>query len=296
MNDFQTVGTAATSPSAEGNYIDNTDVDNWPDGISNAAKLIIIRAAENMIEKLTKDYFYAKPFAIVRDGNGKNRMFLGLIPNILSVTEIKVSGVTMVTSLYAFDDDAIFRAIVSGSQCKAIEGITLSGSDPVSVNVTSHGFITGETARLISIVGFSPLMDGEFGVTKTDDDNFTLNGTDSSDYTGPFTSGTVCFATLAELHYQTGREADSFVKGLANIEIAGTYGWATCPAAIKQVAVILCRYENDGTLYTKYDDVASDRLGDASYNRADKKFLMGIHEADRLIRNYIRKKPVLCAV
>jgi len=280
----------------EGNYIIDTDIDNWPAGITDAEKLRIIQAAENLIEKITKDYFYAKPFTLVMDGNGKNRLFLGLIPGLLSITQIKLSGIVLSSSLYAFSDYAVFRAAVAGNQCKAIEGITLSGSDPVSINITSHGFITGETARLILVAGVSPSLDGEYPVTKVDADNFTLNGTDSSDYSGSFTSGTACFATLAEMHYLTGREEGGFPKGLANIEITGTCGWAACPATIKQVAIILCRYENDGTLYTKYDDLVSDRLGDASYSRGDKAFLTGLQEADRLLRNYIRKRPVLNAV
>ena len=84
-----------------------------------------------------------------------------------------------------------------------------------------------------------------------------------------------------------------FSRGTNNIKITGMYGWSTCPAAIKSAAIILCRYENDETLYTMYDDVVSDKLADATYSRGNKKFLTGIHEADKLIRNYIRKKPML---
>ena len=86
-----------------------------------------------------------------------------------------------------------------------------------------------------------------------------------------------------------------FSKGLSNIKITGTYGWETCPPAIEQAAVILCMYENDETLYTKYEDVVSDKLADAAYSRGSKKFMTGIHEADRLIRNYIRRKPIMGA-
>ena len=84
-----------------------------------------------------------------------------------------------------------------------------------------------------------------------------------------------------------------FPKGMGNIKITGTYGWSACPVSIKRAAVILCRYENDETLYTKYDDLVSDRLGDMSQSRGQKKFLTGLMEADRLIRNYIRKRPMM---
>lgn len=280
----------------KGHYLVDTDVDNWVAEESDANKLMVIQAAEELIEKITKDYFYAKTFTLVMDGNGRDRLFLGLRPNILSITQIKLSGVVLNANLYGFSNYAVFRATAATSQCKAIEGITLAGSDPVSINITDHGFITGNTARLVLVVGIGPSLDGEYVVTKVDADNFTLNSTVSSDYTGSFISGTACFATLAELHYLTGRKEGVFPKGLANVEITGTYGWAACPGTIKQVAVILCRYANNETLYTKYDDLVSDKLGDASYSRGDKRFLTGIQEADRLLRNYIRKRPILNAI
>jgi len=84
-----------------------------------------------------------------------------------------------------------------------------------------------------------------------------------------------------------------FSKGINNIKVTGTYGYTACPSAIKRATIILCRYENDETLYTAYDDVVSDKLDDAAYSRGTKKFLTGIHEADKFIRNYIRKKPML---
>jgi len=96
---------------------------------------------------------------------------------------------------------------------------------------------------------------------------------------------------LLRLKYKKGL----FPKGTNNIKITGTYGWLTCPPAIKYAAIILCRYENDETLYTAYDDVVSDKLADAAYSRGTKKFLTGVHEVDKLIRNYIRKTPMLGA-
>lgn len=282
---------------AEGNYIVESDIDNFPSGYTEAQKQSRIDIIENMIEQITKDYFYAKTFTQVLDGNGKNRLFLGFIPDVLSITEIQISGVVMSSSLYAFDEDSVFQAALTTAQCKAIGNITLSGTDAVSVNLTAHGFVSGETVRLVLVVGISSSLDGEYVVTKTDDDNFTLNGTNSSDYSGSFTSGTACFATLAELHYLTGAELGIFVKGLKNIQVTGTYGWSSCPEAIKQTAIILCRFENDGTLYTTYSEFESERLGDYSYKRpANQKYLTGVLQADRLLKNYIRKKVGLHAI
>ncbi len=284
----------------EGNYIVDTDIDNWASGASEAQKLAAIQRTEIFIEQITHDYFYAKAFSEVYNGNGKNQLFLGLIPDILSVTEIKLSEVTLSTNLFAYDKNSVFQASLATAQCNSIEGVTLSGSDPVSLNVTAHGFISSETARLVSMVGISPSLDGEYAVTKTDADNLTLNGTDSSDYSESFTSGTLCFATLAELHYLTDAPGGYFPKGTKNVEVTGTYGWASCPVIIKQVAIILCRYENDNTLYDSYDsDMKSEKLGDYSYTRSDKtmsKSSTGIAQADRLLKNYIRKKPIMGAI
>jgi len=280
-----------------GNYITESDIDNWASEATDAQKLATIQRAESLVERITRDYFYAKSFNITLNGNGKNQLFLGLMPDILSITEIKISGVVLDAGLYSFDNNSVFRAALATAQCRDIENITLSGTDPVSVTVTNHGFTTGETARLIQVTGITPSLDGEYGVTKVGDNTFTLNNTDSSDYTGTFSSGTVCFATLAELHYLTDSATGVFPRGVKNVSIAGTYGWTSCPASIKEAVVMLCKYDNDNTLYTSYGDMKSERLGDYSYTRdSGEKFLTGIEEADKLIRNYIRRKPLLGAV
>lgn len=219
MSDWLTTGTAATSPTATGNYIDNTDVDNWAAGATAAEKLAIINQAEQLIESLTRDYFYSKAFSIYWDGNGQDLLVLNLQPHILTVTEILIAGIALDTSWYTCDTVSVY-------------------------------------------------LDPESATGGIDD---------------------------AELLFRLKTKRGLFPEGTNNIKITGTYGWASCPPAIKRAAIILCRYENDETLYTSYDDVVSDKLDDAAYSRGNKKFLTGIHEADKLIRNYIRRKPMLGA-
>jgi len=72
----------------------------------------------------------------------------------------------------------------------SIEDITLSGSDPVSVKITSHSFLTGDTVKFASVGGTTELNGNSYTVTKTDDDNFTLDSTDSSDFTAWTSGGT----------------------------------------------------------------------------------------------------------
>jgi len=219
MSDWTTTGTAATDPTAEGNYIDNTDIDNWADDATAAQKLATINRAEQLIESLTHDYFYSKAFSIYCDGNGQDLLILNLQPNILTVTEILIHGIALDTSWWTYNSSSVY-------------------------------------------------LDPESATGGIDDPELMLR-----------------------LKYAHGL----FPKGTNNIKITGTYGWASCPAAIKQAAIILCRFENDETLYTAYDDVVSDKLDDASYSRGTKKFLTGIHECDRLLRNFIRRKPMLGA-
>lgn len=217
----------ATTPitAAAGTAIDLTDVGSGThtldigSGSSEAARQAIINQVEQLIEKLTHDYFYSKVFSIYHDGNGQDVLVLNLRPHILTVTEILIRGVALDTSWYTFDIASVY-------------------------------------------------LDPESATGGIDDPELLLR-----------------------LKYKQGL----FPKGTNNIKITGTYGWTVCPPAIKHAAIILCRYENDETLYTVYDDVVSDKLADAAYSRGTKKFLTGIHEADKLIRNYIRKTPMLGA-
>ncbi|KPK73010.1 MAG: hypothetical protein AMJ84_02930 [Acidithiobacillales bacterium SM23_46] len=85
---------------------------------------------------------------------------------------------------------------------ETVADVTLSGTDPVSIEVTEHPFATGDSIRLADIAGVTPSLDGSYTITKTDADNFTLDDTDSSDYSGTYTSGgtagyTTCNRTLA---------------------------------------------------------------------------------------------------
>lgn len=208
---------------AAGTAIDLTDVGSGThtldigSGSSETERQEIIDRVEQLIEKITRDYFYTKAFAVYRDGNGKDKLFLKFIPHILSVSEIKLSGIVLGTDWYTFDINSVYL-------------------DPEAS--------TGDE--------------------------------------------------LPELLLRLKYKQRLFPKGQGNIKITGTYGWAICPVAIKQTAIILCRYENDETLYTKYDDLVNDKLGDMTQSRgSEKKFLTGVHEADRLICNYIRKRPMM---
>ena len=199
--------------SAFGNYITLLDdVDNWPDDPELDAQLEVIQRAEELIEQLTNDYFYAKAFSLYFDGNDRERLNLGLLPSLLSVTEILVAEEELDSDLWRHDTESVY----------ANPGYYVEDPDIPAV---------------------------------------------------------------------------LFPKGLCNIQVIGTYGWSACPSMIKNAAVMLCQIENDPTLYTRYHDFMSEKLGDASISLGTKtsgrSFLSGTTEVDNLIRHYIRKKPMM---
>lgn len=218
----------ATNPvnAAAGTAIDLTDVGSGThtldigSGSSETDRQEVIDRAEQLIERITKDFFYAKAFALYFDGNGKDRLFLGLVPDIISVTEILLSGIELDSSWWTYNKNSVYL-------------------DPEA------------------------------------------------------TTGDELPELLLHLKYYH----KLFPKGTRNVKITGTYGWSSCPVAIKRAAIMLCRYENDSTLFTSHSgNLKSEKLGDYSYTLSDvvsTKDSTGIDEVDKLLKHYIRKKPIM---
>jgi hypothetical protein len=85
-----------------------------------------------------------------------------------------------------------------------------------------------------------------------------------------------------------------FTKGENNIKIIGSYGYYNCPQAIRDACAILVQYENEPERYETYNFQSENLSGAYSYDRGIEKMLSGIVEVDRLLRNYINKRLVLC--
>lgn len=189
-------------------------------GVSETERQEVIDRAEQLIENITRDYFYEKDFVVYRDGNGKDRIFLKFIPHVLDVTEIKLSGIELDDSYWTFDINSVY-------------------------------------------------LDPEVAVGET-----------------------------AEMMLRASQYTKLFPKGMKNVKVTGTYGWSACPVAIKRAAILLCRYENDETLFEAHSsgDLKSEKIGDYSYTIADgmsSKSTIGIDEIDKLLKNYIRKRPMM---
>ncbi len=297
----------ATTPvnAAAGTEIDLTDVGSGihtldiGSGSSSTDRQAVIDRAEQLIESLTHDYFYSKAFVIYRNGNGADHLTLNLQPNIiLDNSQLCLSDLAMVK-----DNTTLTSAIGGFTAAMVGEKIYISagtnfivGWYTITTHVDTNTVTLNKTAATVDngekgIGAMGGIVEVSVHGVALNTSWYTYDA--NSIYLDPesATGG----VDDPEFLLRLSRKRGLFSRGTNNIKIIGTYGWATCPPAIKHAAIILCRYENDETLYTAYDDVVSDKLDDASYNRGKKKFLTGIHEADKLIRNHVRRKPILGA-
>ena len=100
-----------------GNYVtDPNDINNWPSGTTEEEKAAAILEIEQLIEKTLMTHFYSKPFDHKVNGNNKNRLFLGLEAEILTVTKIFVNGSELDEGWWTWDTKSVFIDLtVSGS-------------------------------------------------------------------------------------------------------------------------------------------------------------------------------------
>ena len=93
------------------NYIQISDVDNWPDGMSDPDKQEVIDGVEQAVERITKDYFYEKAFDTKLNGNDKGRIFLSIRQIILSVTAVYVNDEALADTEWDYDEDSVFASL-----------------------------------------------------------------------------------------------------------------------------------------------------------------------------------------
>lgn len=103
-----------------GNYIDPSDITNWPSGCEAACQAEWISFVEESIEKIVGTWFYEKAFDIEINGNNKNRLNVPLYADIITVTHIYICNVELNPTWYDWDENSVFldlcgSGIVSGS-------------------------------------------------------------------------------------------------------------------------------------------------------------------------------------
>ncbi len=96
-----------------GNYISDTDVDNWPSGTTEAEKQAVIETAEATLDAVLGAPRYQKDFDIKVNGNGKNRLFIPLNARIQSVSLIEVNGTELDAVYWDFDGASVYIDMTS---------------------------------------------------------------------------------------------------------------------------------------------------------------------------------------
>lgn len=72
-------------------------------------------------------------------------------------------------------------------------------ANPCQITIAAHGYATGDYVMILSVVGMTQLNDKIYQITKVDDNNFTLDGIDSSAYTAYSSGGTSTKGTFYAL-------------------------------------------------------------------------------------------------
>lgn len=282
-------GTPITAGAAVGNYISDTDVSNWAAGATTAQKLAIIKRVESRLERLCKDFFYPRPFGVDLDGSGGQVQNLRLIPNILSVTLVTISGVTLNAGYYSHDRHSLYLSTTNAADVSDIEWLLAYAETNVIFprglrNVHVDGTL-GWTERLG--------VDAESGVFVVGE---TITG-GASGATAIVVAVEVDGLRIRERSETNFNDNEQIVGGTseetANVDAANGAVNAP-PDDVKEAAIMMASYENDNTLYTLYN-LGSESQGGRSYSTTEKP-LTGLREIDLLIRPFERKRIRLGAI
>lgn len=91
-----------------GNYVNPADITSWPSGTLAAEKVKIIAFAEELVDKILGRVFYAQPFRLKLNGNGKNRLMLPTYEDIITISQIKLDGIELDPSWWTHDENSIY--------------------------------------------------------------------------------------------------------------------------------------------------------------------------------------------
>jgi len=91
-----------------GCYLCAGHIDNWPSGITEEEQQEIIDKVEQIIDKVTETKWCGEAFDIKLNGNNKNRLFLPLATDILTVTNVYLSCIELDSSWYTWDVNSIY--------------------------------------------------------------------------------------------------------------------------------------------------------------------------------------------
>ena len=90
-----------------GCYLVEADISNWPAGYTDAQKQAVIDKVEQIIDAVTGTHWCSTAFDIKLNGNNKNRLFVPLHTDILTVTSILVDCVELDSSWWTYDKNSV---------------------------------------------------------------------------------------------------------------------------------------------------------------------------------------------
>jgi len=91
-----------------GDYICDTDIDNWPSGADYDYKKKIIDKIEQWIDKACEIHFGPEDFDIKINGNNRNRIFIPLHTDIITVTHVYISCDELPSNWYTWDKSSVY--------------------------------------------------------------------------------------------------------------------------------------------------------------------------------------------
>lgn len=285
---------------ATGNYINEDNVDNWPDESSFSTMQAIINGVEALVEQITHDYFYPKTFLDLLNGNGRDRIFLPIRQKILSINYLAVNTIALPTT------DITGEGKISGTAGEYKVTLTISTTADYYKN-----YYLGIEDNSEAVNKFWGCL--ILGNTVTGDDGnsvFTLEKPlkvtlEAADIVSLITNWAwdedCIYRNPVGITHEPGtlmEPAEFFIdnyfpKGVRNIEVKGTIGHYIYPQPIKDACIILARDENDPTLYEHYEFNKESMGRVYSYDRGDEEYISGIIEADRYLRRYINRRVVI---
>lgn len=285
-----------------GNYISTGDIDNFSTGNTSAENNAIIDRVEETVERITKDVFYPKTFHLFLNGNRENQIFPKFTSKILSINKMSISDTEIDTTDFTGGD--ILGTSGEYSVTITEDGITEDyyQNDYLGIYDASESTDYYWGTRILTNEATDDSGDSIFSIEKPLPMTLTTGDTVSLITNWDWNENSI-FRSMPITTHEPGTLMEPeefflngvFPKGNRNIELWGSYGWYECPKQIKQASIILTRYENDNTLYSRQGyGMKSEKLGDYSYSKFDKKkFLTGVIEADELLDRYVRRKPIL---
>lgn len=91
-----------------GNYVTAEDIANWPSGTTADEMQAIIEKQEDLVEQICRTHFYPKAFDIELNGNDRNRLFLPLKADIITVSAVYLWGEEIDSTWYTWDAHSIY--------------------------------------------------------------------------------------------------------------------------------------------------------------------------------------------